>query len=137
MATPHEQIEQPAQGPEPIKIVETPMRYPLELLAATFEQTDIIAADQHQLERLGESLHSLLAHPLPESFTAAYHRELPLLTFNATIYEPEVEKTLKEDPVLMALAKSENTYERARAICARRSILMLKPPEPAATEKDA
>lgn len=137
MSTPHEQISQPAQESEPIQIVETPMRYPLELLEATFDQIDIITADEYQLGRLEAGSHSLLVQPLPESFTTKYRRELPLLTFNATIYTPEIEKALKKDPVLEALGKSENTYERARAICARRSVLMLKSPGSAAVEKDA
>lgn len=137
MATSPEQVGEPAQEAEPIQIIETPTRYPLELLEATFDQADIIVADEYQAERAEESPHSLFAQPLPESFTTKYRRQLPLLTFNATIYAPEVEKALKTDPVLKILSKSENTYERARAICARRSVLMLKATESAPSEKDA
>jgi len=137
MATPHEQIGQSSGEPQAPQIIETPTRYPLELLQAVFDQKDILLADEHQTEQLDEGVHSLLVHPLPGSFSTKYHHELPLLMFNTTIYSPETEKTLKADPVLVALGTVENTYERARAICARRSILMLRSLDSTEAKKDA
>jgi len=114
--------------PEAVVILEKPTKYPIEVLIETFTPEDVVAVSTYQEELLAEP-EKLLLHILPDDFKHTYHASLPLLTYNVSRYSSSFEDSIQTDPVLQSLLTFSNTPERARAICARRSILALTPPK--------
>lgn len=118
----------PNLTPETILIVEKPTKYPIEVLIETFPSEEVAAVSAYQEELLAAP-EKLLLHILPDEFKHTYHDSLPLLTYNVSRYSSSFEDSIQTDPVIQSLLTFSNTPERARAICARRSIVALTPPK--------
>ena len=104
------------------EILEEPHSYTLEQLEAVFDVEDIRSVAVYQ-EVVSADPHDLFTHPFPQAFVALYRSKLPMLTYNTMRYPDEIEAILQTDVAIQTIFAAPNTHDRARAICARRSVI--------------
>jgi hypothetical protein len=110
--------------PEVAVVLEKPTKYPFEWLQKTFAPEDIVAVSEYQ-RGLEADVEKFMDYTLPEEFVEKYHRVLPLLTYNVTMY-PELKEKIASDPIIQALRNQKVKTERtAQAMRTRQSILAL------------
>lgn len=116
MATSHEFL--------PIEhIPEKPQKFSIEQLEAAFSSEDVATVNLYQ-ENIGMS--ELLRNPIPIDLALQRRHQVPLLTYNASRYDADMEEAIENDSVIKLIKTQQAGHERVRALCARRSILVLK-----------
>lgn len=105
-------------------IPEKPQKFPIEQLEAAFSTEDVTTVNFYQ-ENTGMS--ELLRNPIPIDLALQRRPQVPLLTYNASRYDADMEEVIEADSIIKVIKTQQagNEHDRVRALCARRSILVL------------